>query len=273
MANTFAVGSIEVLAVSDGAVTLKPTDYFPASTEDDWKQHSRWLDHDGQLSFPFGCFIIRTGDKTVLVDTGLGPLKFGAYEGGQLLPELKAAGIEPDSVDVVFVTHLHADHCGSAAIKTDREMKPAFPNAVYRWTAAEDAFWNGDDLPPGSFARKDIFAAVKPRFEAADGGATIAPGVDVISLPGHTPGSAGVVISSGVARAYLLGDAIGCPVQLEEPEWSGLGDVDPGLARRTQEAVAREMEGNGALAGASHFPGLTFGRVLSGAGRRYWQPI
>jgi hypothetical protein len=82
-----------------------------------------------------------------------------------------------------------------------------------------------------------------------------------------------VVLSSGSERAFILGDAISCPVQLEESEWSGMGDVDPKLARQSQEAVAREAEGTGALLAASHFPGLTFGRVLRGEGRRYWEAV
>ena len=84
--------------------------------------------------------------------------------------------------------------------------------------------------------------------------------------------SADFVISSGEARAFLLGDAIGCPVQVTENEWSGISDVDPKLARRSQEALMREVEGKTDLVAASHFPGLTFGRVLLGEGRRYWQP-
>src|SRR5207245_7661204 len=99
------------------------------------------------------------------------------------------------------------------------------------------------------------------------------PGVTVIATPGHTPGHAGVILSSGHDRAFILGDAISCPVQLEEPEWSGMGDMDPKLARASQEAVAKEAEGSGALVGASHFPGLTFGRVLRGEGRRYWEAV
>jgi hypothetical protein len=62
-------------------------------------------------------------------------------------------------------------------------------------------------------------------------------------------------------------------VQLEETEWSGMGDVDPKLARQSQEAVAREAEGGAALVGASHFPGLSFGRVLRGEGKRYWEAL
>ncbi len=273
MPNTFTIGDLEVVAVSDGDVTFPATAYFAGTTEAEWQTHARWADHDGKLTFPFGCFVVRSGDRRVLIDTGLGPITFGDYRGGQLLGQLAEAGIQPADIDVVFITHLHADHCGSAALKVDGEMRPTFPNATYRWTSAEQAYWTGGDLPAGSIARKDIFAAVAPRYEAADGGVSLAPGIDVYAMPGHTPGHAGVVLSSGDARAFILGDGISCPVQLEEPEWSGLGDVDPRLARRSQEALAREVEGTGALVGTSHFPGLTFGRVMTGEGRRYWQPV
>lgn len=69
---------------------------------------------------------------------------------------------------------------------------------------------------------------------------------------------------------FLLGDAVTCPVQLEETEWEAMSDVDKGLAKRTREALWRELEGTETIAVAAHFPGLQFGRVLKGEGKRYW---
>lgn len=268
MPNAFKVGDIDVIAVSDGEIAMVATEYFVGTTAEQWSHYPRWAGHDGRMNIPMGCFVVRTGGKTILIDTGLGDIKAGPYQGGALLGDLAAAGVKPEDVDVVFLTHLHADHCGTAAIKDGGVMRPTFPNAAYRWTAAEQSHWS--DPAVTGFVRRDIFAAVADRWEAAEGGASLAPGVDVVSMPGHTPGHAGVVISSGDARAFLLGDGIGCPVQLSETEWSGAGDIDPKLARRMQEALAREIEGSGALLGASHFPGLTLGRVLVGEGKRYW---
>ncbi|MBI5290072.1 MAG: MBL fold metallo-hydrolase [Chloroflexi bacterium] len=273
MANVFRVGEIEITVVSDGEAKLKGTEYFPASTPETWAPHKALLDDEGYLTFPFTCFVIRSGERTVLIDTGLGPLKSGTYRGGDLMGELASAGVRPDDIDTVFITHLHADHCGSAALRDDdKQIQITFPNATYRWTSAEQAYWSGE-LPPQQIARRDIFAAVAPRWNAADGGASLAPGVDVYSIPGHTPGHAGVVVSSGTGRAFILGDGVSCPVQLTETDWSGAGDVDPALARAGQEAAAREAEGSGALFAAAHFPGLTFGRVLRGNGKRYWSPV
>ncbi len=277
MANVFRVGNLEVLVVSDGSAKAPGTYYFSGTTAEQWEPHKRWLDHEGNVVFPFGCFLIRSGDKRILIDTGIGPVELWGFKGGELLGELAAVGVKAEDIDIVFVTHLHFDHCGSCALPVDGAPKATFPNASYRWTSAEDAYWRSGkparDISERIFSRKDMLDALAPRFESADEGAVLAPGVNVIALPGHTPGHAGIVLSSGEDRAFILGDAIGCPVQLEQPEWSGLGDVDPKLARRTQEAVAREAEGSGALVGASHCPGLTFGRVLQGGGRRFWQAL
>jgi glyoxylase-like metal-dependent hydrolase (beta-lactamase superfamily II) len=270
MANTFKVGEIELTVVSDGEAKMKGTDYFPASTPETWGPHRALLDDEGFLTFPFTCIVVRSGDKRVLIDTGLGPLKAGTYRGGDLMGELALNGIRPADIDTVFITHLHADHCGSAALRDEnKQLQIAFPNASYRWTSAEQTYWSGE-LPPQQIARRDIFAAVAPRWEAADGGASLAPGVDVYWMPGHTPGHAGVVVSSGIERAFILGDGVACPAQLSEAEWSGAGDVDPKLARAGQEAALREAEASRAPLRGNHFPGLSFGRVMRGEGKRYW---
>jgi glyoxylase-like metal-dependent hydrolase (beta-lactamase superfamily II) len=275
MPNRFSVGDLEVLAVSDGVGSAPGTLYFRGTTDEQWEKHRRWLNHQGHVEFPFSCFLVRAGGRNVLIDTGLGPVDMWGFKGGALLDELAAGGIQPEDVDVVFVTHLHVDHCGTVALADGEGMKAVFPNATYRWTSGEVEFWKAPDpraATPG-FDWAKMVAAVGDRFEAADDGAAIAPGINVIATPGHTPGHAGVILSSQGARAFILGDAISCPVQLEETEWSGLGDMDPKLARASQEAALREIESDGALMTAAHFPGLTLGRVVQGEGKRYWEAV
>jgi glyoxylase-like metal-dependent hydrolase (beta-lactamase superfamily II) len=274
VANSFQIGDLDVLVVSDGSISVPATVYYAGTTAEQWEPHKRWLDHQGNVNFTLGCFLVRSGDRRVLIDTGLGSATLWQFRGGALMGELAAAGVRPEEIDTLFITHLHVDHCGTCALEGDGGLRPAFPNAVYRWTSDEHVHWLSAPQPPGtSFSVSALQRALSGRFEAADDGAALAAGVNVIATPGHTPGHAGVVLSSGSERAFILGDAVICPAQLEEPEWSGMGDMDPKLARRTQEAVAQEIEGSGALLATSHFPGLTFGRVLRGEGRRYWQPL
>jgi glyoxylase-like metal-dependent hydrolase (beta-lactamase superfamily II) len=271
MPNTFSIGDLSVTVLSDGEATFPGFKYFQVP-EKAWTPHLRWLDHKGDLVFPFSCFLVRGAGQTVLVDTGLGPLQRDGFRGGDLFHDMAAAGVTPEEIDSVFITHLHFDHVGTAARKTSDGWVPSFPNASYRWTSAEQTYWLGPSAS-GLPANKNLLEAIAPRWKPIEDGESVAPGINVIATPGHTPGHAGVVLSSGSERAFILGDAISCPVQLEESEWSGMGDVDPKLARQSQEAVAREAEGTGALLAASHFPGLTFGRVLRGEGRRYWEAV
>ena len=276
MANQFQIGDLDVRVLSDGDARAPGTMYFPGTTAEQWEPHKRWLDHSGNVVFPFTCFLVRTGDQTVLIDTGLGPVNMFGFTGGALVGELAKESVQPDDIDLVFVTHLHVDHCGNVAIAEGEAPRPTFPNATYRWTTSDHEHFSGErsfGTPDQKAYLRAMFEAVEGRFEAADDGASIAPGITVIGTPGHTPGHAGVILSSGGQRAFVLGDAISCPVQLEETEWSGMGDMDKELARRSQEAVVRELEGTDDLMTAAHFPGLTFGRVLRGEGKRYWEPL
>ncbi|HET8944707.1 MAG TPA: MBL fold metallo-hydrolase, partial [Dehalococcoidia bacterium] len=206
MANSFKVGDIDVLVISDGFARAPGTMYFQGTTQEQWEQHKRWLDHQGNVEFPFSCFLVRTGDRRVLIDTGLGQTPMFMFRGGALMGELAAAGVKPEDIDTVFVTHLHIDHCGTTVVADDGgSMRPAFPNATYRWTAVENDYWSRPDgglaTPAGTPDVKAyaaaMFAGVSDRYKPAEDGDAIAPGVNVISTPGHTPGHAAVILSSG----------------------------------------------------------------------------
>src|SRR6186713_2348490 len=107
---------------------------------------------DGEtLALPMLTFVIRTGGKTVLVDTGIGPtigsLGRAGFGGtvGQLPSGLEAAAIDPANVDAVVFTHLHADHIGWNVYDRDGQPVPMFPNAEYIVSKAEWAFWGATE--------------------------------------------------------------------------------------------------------------------------------
>ncbi len=115
-----------------------------------------------------------------------------------------------------------------------------------------------------------MLAPTVGRFATWSEGDRLVAGIDALAAPGHTPGSSVIVVSSGTERAMMLGDVVHCPVELLDDEWDGLFDVDPALARRTRLALTRELEGTDVPVAAAHFPGLAFGRLLRGEGRRRW---
>lgn len=257
------VGELEVIPVSDGTANMPPQYFVNAGLTG----HEEIFGADGTITCQLGCFVVRTGDTTVLIDAGIGPYEDQFFHGGRLPRALDDAGVSRDEIDVVVCTHLHSDHTGWLV----RDGKPFFPNAVVRFGAAD---WEQSVVNRawGYMQKDDLeFLAAADRVLPIDGDdVSIARGVTARHAPGHTLGHYCLVLSSGAQRALLLGDAIACPIQLEETDWQAMSDVDPALAVRTRETLFRELEDSGDVAVAAHFPDLSFGRVLRGNGRRYW---
>jgi glyoxylase-like metal-dependent hydrolase (beta-lactamase superfamily II) len=260
------VGDLVIHPVHDGLARLPADDLlsYTGVADDPWAPHRSFLSEDGILELSLGGFLVRTADRLVLVDAGVGRFDNGVFAGGRLMESLSALGVAPTDVTDVVFTHLHFDHVGWATQQGDI----VFPRATYRCHQADwDHFVTGPGALKGAVRK---LSPITERLEVFAGGATIAPGIDVRHAPGHTPGSAIVVVSSGAERALLLGDVVHCPVELIEGEWEMVHDVDRALAIRTREALARELEGSDIPVAAAHFPGLRFGRLLPGRGSRNW---
>ena len=256
------LGHLRIDPVIDGVGRFKPTLSFQGTTDEQWAAHQDLLDEDGMLGFVMGGFLIRGGDRTVLVDAGLGHGELMGITGGQLIDSLTALGVTPAEITDVVFTHLHIDHIGWASA----DGKAVFPNATYRSSSAD---WDHFVVHhPGTESER--LAPATAQFETWDSGGAILPGIDALAAPGHTPGSTVMVISSGTDRAMLLGDVVHCPVQLVDDEWASLFDVDPALARKTRTALAKEIEGSDVPVAAAHFPGMQFGRLIKAEGRRRW---
>ncbi len=260
------VGDLEIIPVHDGWARVPAAEMlrFTGGRDEPWQPHEQFLADDGSLELSLGGFLVRTGDRVVLVDAGVGRIDNERYHGGQFLESLAAVGVGPDDVTDVVFTHLHFDHVGWATQKGS----VVFPRATFRCHAADwDHFVAGPAPEAGSVKK---LSPLTDRLDLFGDDASPAPGITVRHAPGHTPGSAIIVVSDGTERALLLGDVVHCPVELLEDEWTMLMDVDPALAARTREALAKELEGSDLPVAAAHFPGLRFGRLLAGQGRRHW---
>jgi glyoxylase-like metal-dependent hydrolase (beta-lactamase superfamily II) len=255
------LGELEVLPVIDGHARYSIHDPFLAMPPEAWAPHREFLTSDDELELALGGFLVRSGDRVVLVDAGFGPLTRNNFVGGALLDNLAGYGVRPEDITDVLFTHLHFDHVGWAT----QQGQIVFPNATYRMHSADWAYFVGPD--PGATKKLSPLA---DRAEFWDTSETVLPGIDTMVAAGHTPGSTIIVLSSGAERAMLLGDVVHCPVELVDDEWAGMGDVDPELAKRVRVALARELEGTDTPVAAAHFPGLQFGRLLTGEGGRSW---
>lgn len=257
------IGDIDLIPVNDGMMGMDQDFYVGL----DFAGHPELLADDGRVYIPIGCFLVRSGGVTVLIDAGLGVLVTEAVTCGLLPAALRDVGVAPEDIDVVVCTHLHRDHIGWLVV----DDAPFFPNAVVRHGQAD---WE-HFVSSGAEEDRESQAIMQTLYEAGrldplDGDLiSIAPGITARHTPGHTPGHYGFVVASGDHRAYVLGDAVECPLQVEEPDFHALSDVDPRLAARTRDALLREVEGSGHPMTAAHFPDLAFGRVLAGKGRRF----
>lgn len=264
------IGDLRVDPLSDGTFIATPR-YFGEGVAASARPEL-FISHEAAW-LPIGCFVVRGDDRVVLVDAGLGPdlrqMEHGMYlVGGQLPAGLRALRVHPDDVTDVVCTHFHGDHVGwlfnSAA-------QPMFPRATI-WYGAAD--WERFVVGPGEMRphiRSGLLgASSRSQVRPIDRDTTITAGITALQAPGHTPGHVCLVIASGPDRALLLGDAITCPIQLDEPTWHSMSDVDPRLAERTRERLWRELEQEQTLGAGAHFPELQFGRVLRGVGRQWF---
>ncbi|GAB2697214.1 MBL fold metallo-hydrolase [Kitasatospora kifunensis] len=276
---SWTVGDVTVHRVDE--VALPPATgpwLLPSATADVVSQHD-WLrpdfaDHDGILRLDSHSFAFTVGGLRVLVDTGIGNGKERANPAWHnlqtdFLERLAAAGFSPDSVDLVILTHLHADHVGWNTRETNGEWVTTFPNARYLTSRIEREFWATYEMDE---PRKQMFRdSVIPVEEAGlldlvdvpEEGIEIAPGLRLISTPGHTPGHIAVELTSRGETALITGDCIHHPVQLAEPAIGACVDIDPARSQASRRKLLNSVADTDTLLLGTHFAPPTAGRVIT----------
>lgn len=201
------------------------------------------IDSDAPWVLPFNCVLVRTGEATVLIDTGIGPKprEFVPEPEGRLLHELGRHGVAAEDVEVVVHTHLHVDHVG---------WDGSFPNA--RYVVHEDDwafFMSAESLR----ARAHLREKVQPlaTVERVTGGAEVVPGIELVPTPGHTPGHMSVRIGSTV----VLGDVVVHELQVADPDLVYVSDHDAARSAETRRRVLGELADERAQVIVSHFHG------------------
>jgi glyoxylase-like metal-dependent hydrolase (beta-lactamase superfamily II) len=263
---TFRIGAIEVAILADGSDAVPPDMILAgASAEALGPDLASHLDADGQLPVACNAFLLRAGGRIVLVDAGYGDWADSPSAGGSLGRSLAAAGVAPADVGDVIVSHGHADHIGGLARSDHGARLPAYQRATHWFARGEWAHWTEEDtlagmpsdladaaracLPP--LARADLVRLFDDQVE-------VAPGVIAVRAAGHTPGHTAVAIESGGMTALIVGDALFHPMNVVEPAWGCVFDVDPAAAARSRLRLLEQAAADGSV---------VFGPHLAGAGR------
>lgn len=274
---SLAVGPFRVTYLPDGGGVASPVATFPPSGEAAWQAYADLLTADGQVVTSIGAFLIETGDRKVLVDTGIGPVRldfpgFGVYQGGRLLESLAQAGVAADQVTDVLFTHLHVDHVGWVTTADGESRRLTFPNARHLVSEAEWRFWYGADNPAGPHP-ETVQKPLAPVIQFVADGQEIAPGLRAIATPGHTPGHLSLALDGGSQRLIVIADLMYSPVQISQPTWSAAFDADPAQANATRLAMLAQLVQPDTLTAAGHFADAVFGLVRKGPDGLRWTPL
>ena len=251
----FQVGQIECVVLPDGGGVIgaeRMMKRFPNGDESAFRQAyaAIGLDFD-QADSSMNVLLAKVGDQTVLIDSGEG----GKPNGGGLLTNMQAAGIAPESVTLVVITHSHGDHVQGILVD---DTTAAFPNASYVISKMEMAFWQ-KRIDEGTAAHAPIVALMQARgLRLIDMDEPILPGVTAVPIPGHTPGQIGILFESNGETLIHLADALHSPMQFAHPEWSPRFDADSTLSVQTRRAVLARCADDHLLTMFYHltFPGV-----------------
>lgn len=279
------VGDFEVTQIADGARTFQMPDAFVKNVPKEQALAAAEAAYmpKGMVTVPFNPVVINTGSKLVLIDAGFGP---GAGPTvGLLAANMQAAGIDPKSIDIVVLSHLHPDHING--IKA-ADGSLAFPNAEHKLPAPDWAFWMNDDnaakasndMMKGYFANtRKILSNVADKMTRYEWGKEVAPGITAIDTSGHTPGHTSFVVSSGSAKMLVQSDVTNIPeLFLRNPEWHVAFDIDPQKAVQTRRKFYDMASAEKTLIAGFHFSFPSMGYVeKDGNGYRLvpvrWNPV
>ncbi len=274
------LGAMEVIALHDGALRRPLGEEFVTNAP--LEQVKALLASQGlptdYVDIPFTPFVIVAGGRRILMDTGFADN--GPPSTGKLVANMAAAGLKPEDIDTIILSHYHGDHINGIRNKAGQLV---FPKAKIMVPAPEHAFWMDDArmeaAPPamkGAFQNVRRVLATVPadqlvRFEP---GAEVAPGITSVAAFGHTPGhTLFTVKSEGQSFAYVA-DLTNVPsLFARSPDWSVTFDMDKEMARATRRKIFDMVVKEKMMAGGFHFPFPAFGSIESAGNGYAFKPL
>ncbi len=272
----FIVGDAEVTVVSDGPLPLgDPSGTFIGIPKEEVKKMlvEHFLSPDNVV-LEQNSPIVNTGDKLILFDTGMGTSKAFGPTTGRQQKSMAEAGIKPEDIDAVVLSHAHIDHIGGIV---DANDKPLFPNAQYYIAQSDLDFWTDEGKLGGPLkdfvlhARKNLLP-VRDRLVFFKDGQEFLPGVQAMAAPGHTVGHHMFMVTSNGKSFAFLGDLTHHAVLLlEKPLMEFSYDTDPKQAAQTRVKMLDMLAANNIPVMSYHFAWPGYGHVAkSGDGFRYF---
>lgn len=267
----FKIGDFQAMSVSDGNL-LVPTNFFlPKADPEDVKAalYDDFLPENPL--FYLNVLYVDTGEHRVLIDSGAGGL-FGPTA-GFAAQHLREAGIEPESIDAILISHAHGDHIGGLV---SAEGAFIYPNAKYYISQSEWDFWTAPEVSlPNSLLDEEtkkgfiqgaqqILAALSERTIQFEIGNEVIAGIRSVDASGHTPGQAAYLVGTGEQQLMVTGDVFfSDPLNLEHPDWEVAFDSDSAKGVATRKRILAEATASRMRLLVPHmpFPGIGYVRA------------
>ncbi len=269
------IGDIEIIRLVDGTFRVDGGAMFGVVPRTLWARKAS-PDPENRITLALNCFLIKTPEATLLVDTGVGPdidrryVDFYTFEREPgLFGLLAGLGLWPDDIDIVVNSHLHFDHCGGNTLRAaDGKWVPAFPKARYVVQRGE---WEQALHPVERDKPSYIAARLKPlggseALSLLEGDAPVAAGVEAVLVPGHTAFHQGLKVTSGGRTFFYLGDAVPTAAHIDLPYIMSY-DLYPVETFANKKALLNRAADEGWVLGFSHDLDRPFG-ALRRSGRR-----
>jgi len=257
----YKVGAIDVTALYDG-IWEKPHDpaFIKNATVEDTKAALTLSGlHTDFVSIPLTVVVLNVGDKYVMIDSGSGAGQW-MPTAGHLNDNMKAAGISPEKISTILISHFHPDHIFGLMEKETN--KPMFPEAELIVSGAEYKWWTEsgrvEKLPEARKVLGQRIQAAFPtwkNFTLIEGEKEVVPGIRLVKAPGHTPGHSAFHVSSGNDQLMISNDVAYVPALVApHPEWQGAYDQDGPVAVETRRRLLDRVSADKMLICGAHFP-------------------
>ncbi|PCE28033.1 MBL fold metallo-hydrolase [Paraburkholderia acidicola] len=272
------IGDLDVVLISDGVLPLPTSTMSTNVSEADRNEwfDGRFLQRD-TFDWALNIALIRSGERLILVDSGVGDGFEYFTRAGRSVMRLETAGIDLSAITDIVVTHMHMDHVGG--LNTDGVKARLRPDVRIHVAAAEVAFWKNPDfsktvmpetVPPALRRAAAKFVALYGenivQFEQT---VEVAAGVSARVTGGHTPGHCVVDVASNGEKLTFVGDAI-FEVNFDNPAWQNGFEHDPEGAVDVRIALFNEAAETGALLAAAHVAFPSIGHIAKhGDGFRF----
>ena len=270
----------------------EPTFFFPDATmagfegEMGWLLPHFWDPAANTFLRSIQSYVVRTGHHTILVDSCVGHGKerpsTPAWDrlDSTWLDQLIAAGVQPEDVDYVLCTHLHADHIGWNTRLEGGRWVPTFPNASYVFHKNEFRYWEehgkdwvGSGSLDGGFEDSVLPVMQAGKVALVDNDFAIDDQVTLAPTPGHSPGHVCIDVRTSAGHVVLSGEVVHHPIQIAYPEWNSRFCVDPELSRVSRKKFVERHADRDTLILPAHFASPAAGRIVGNGERCKYQVL